>query len=85
MKRDGVSLGRPLKALHVARDGRAHAIRVVPYESPDGQQTLCAELWESHDRARRARIVPLSDLVHLIQNISADEFRAICKRRKPRE
>lgn len=80
MRRNGFVMraGRPL--WHV-RDGRAHHIRVVPYQA-EATTTLYVELWETHDRARRARIVPLSEVVHLLQNIGKVEFSTIAKRRK---
>lgn len=65
-------------------DGRAHHLRVVDYAlDPHDYPTPHVELWESHDRGRRARIVPLCLLVHLIQNIGADELASIAARRRP--
>lgn len=61
----------------------SHYLRVVSYAFKAGAVPF-VELWETHDRARRARIVPLSDLVHLVQNVGVEELQTITSRRRPR-
>jgi hypothetical protein len=80
MRRAGFT-GRVTKVLSKLRDG-AHYMRVVSY-TLDGVVVPYVELWETHDRARRARIVPLIELVHLVQNVGLTEFEQIAHRRRP--
>lgn len=68
-----------------AGDGRSHNLRVVEYTFPDRRIKKYVELWEAHDRARRARILPLADLVHVVQNLSADELKTAANRKRPRK
>lgn len=82
MRRNGFK-GAAGRVLSSTRDSRSHSIRVVLYRFRDGTESPFIELWESHDRARRAKIVPLSELVHVIQNLDEAEFWAIAQRKKP--
>lgn len=83
MRRRGFK-GRAGRIVFKARDG-AHYLRVVEYNFGVRLVTksLFVEVWESHDRARRARVAPLAELVHLLQNIGEDEFWQVCARAKP--
>jgi len=69
------------RVISKSRSG-AHYMRVVAYVVGD-ELVPYVELWETHDRARRARIVPLADLVHLVQNVGPDEMKQIAGRKKP--
>ena len=83
MRRAG-ELGRAHRVLWHVVDGRAHHLRAVTYiDDATLSASTFVELWESHDRGRRARIVPLCRLVHLVQNVSADELASISSRRRP--
>jgi hypothetical protein len=76
----GLPLARARRVIaHHSDADRNHHARVVMYGNAPH-----VELWETHDRARRARVVPLRDLVHIVQNMSAEEMAAIAKRRRPR-
>lgn len=84
--RRGGFRGRAHTVLFTHRDSRSHSIRVVLYAFGNRRRPTLqpfVELWESHDRARRARIVPLSELVHLVQNVGEMEFWQIAARRRP--
>lgn len=81
MRRAGWT-GTALKVITKLRDG-AHYMRVVNY-TVDNAVVPYVELWETHDRARRARIVPLTEMVHLVQNVGLVEFEQIAHRRRPR-
>lgn len=81
MRRSGFK-GKVGKVLSKSRSG-AHHVRVVTYVLGEVPVPY-VELWETHDRARRARIVPLADLVHVIQNLGLDEMKQIASRRRPR-
>jgi len=61
----------------------AHYMRVVEYHT-NGFSSLYVEAYETHAKARKAKIVPLNELVHLVQNVSPREYKAITSRRKPR-
>jgi hypothetical protein len=82
MRRKGFR-GRAGEVIASIRDSRSHSLRIVLYAFTGGPPQPFIELWESHDRARRAKIVPLSELVHVIQNLSESEFWAIAARKKP--
>lgn len=55
-----------------AIDG-AHVVRLVEYAFPDGSRVPYAEVHETHDGARPGRVMSLSALVHLAQNVSDAE------------
>lgn len=55
-----------------AIDG-AHIVRLVEYAFPDGSRVPFVELHEEHDGARPGRVMSLSALVHLAQNVTDDE------------
>lgn len=95
MRRAGFK-GRAGRVLAKVSEGRAHYMRVVEYafathldsyiSTPSGKAAIAApfvELWETHRGGRGARIVPLSELVHLVQNVGSDEFWQIAARRRP--
>lgn len=71
--------GERNKVIGDARDG-AHTVRLVEYAFPDGSRVPYAELHETHDGARPGRVMALSALVHLAQNVTDLEVWAIGNR-----
>lgn len=67
------------KVIGEARDG-AHVVRIVEYVFPDGSRVPYVELHETHDGARPGRVMALSALVHLAQNVTDLEVWAIGNR-----
>lgn len=50
-----------------------HVLRVVRYVFPCGGKALYVEASESHDGNAGGALLPLSDVVHLVQNITDRE------------
>lgn len=57
-----------------------HLLAIVEYVFPDGARRPYVEVAESHEGAFAARIWPLPEVVHLLQNVSEDELFAIGNR-----
>lgn len=79
-------LGEPRDVLFaMERDG--HHLRIVNYDYPHSEiapdATPFVEIAEVHDGCRPARIYPLSEIVHLIQNIGESEFWQVSCRSVP--
>lgn len=51
-----------------------HRITVAEYLFKDGARVPFVEVSEDHDDARPATIRPLTEVVHLLQNVRDDEF-----------
>ncbi len=55
-----------------AIDG-AHIVRLVEYVFPGGDVVPYVEAHETHDGARPGKVMALSTLVHLMQNVGDNE------------
>ena len=75
-------LGQRGDVLAEAAEG-GHALRVVSYVFPCGSAALYVEAAEAHDGHRGAGLLPLSDVVHLVQNITDEERWRIAFRGEP--
>lgn len=76
-------LGERLAPIATASDADHH-VAVVPYRfATDGGIALYVELHETHDGARPGRVMALSTLVHLCQNVGEDEVWQIGGRETP--
>lgn len=88
MKRAGF-LGRPERAaVSCFSDDRTHYMAIRRYTFPavpaldlEPHTRAYVEIWETHDRGGRAKIVPVRDLVHCMQNMQSHEFACMCTRR----
>ncbi len=70
------------RVLGEAVDG-AHVVRLVEYTFGDNSRVPYVELHETHDGARPGRVMALSALVHLAQNVGDSEVWAIGNREGP--
>jgi hypothetical protein len=61
-----------------------HVLRITPYRFPDDTVHLYVEAAEVHDGAYGARIWPMSEAVHLLQNVTDHEFYVIGGRENER-
>lgn len=77
-------LGKRGRVLGEADDG-LHVVRLAEYEFPDGSVVPYAELHETHDGQYPGRVMALSVLVHLAQNVGASEVWEINNREGPPE
>mgnify|MGYP001189103210 CR=1 FL=1 len=66
-------LGRRGAVLCEASDDEHH-VRIVEYRFDDGSTLPYVELHETHDGSRPGRVVSLSAIVHLAQNVSDAEL-----------
>lgn len=84
MHRRGFRLraGRVLTQAH--DEHRNHHVRIVEYSGEGEPGTPFVEAWETHRSKRPARIVALSELVHLLQNVGDLEFWQITSRDAPK-
>jgi hypothetical protein len=64
-------------------DGNTHCIRIVLYEFANCPPQPYVELWEEHHGSRPARIIHLSELVHVAQNLGELELWQISGRDIP--
>lgn len=68
-------LGEPVPGDAPTYTDGPHSLTVRLYRYPDcADPRPFVEVWESHDGAREARIYPLSEVVHLLQNVTEREF-----------
>jgi len=88
-KREGHYLGEPAKApLWTWSGDRTHYLAARIYTLPGGERGFeprevpMIEIWETHDRRKRARIVPAKDLVHALINLDPAAF-VLAARRIP--
>ena len=65
--------GRRVAPIAIARDG-AHTVTLARYAFDDGSLVPYVELRETHDGSRPGRVMALSTLVHLAQNVGDDEI-----------
>lgn len=65
--------GVRVRTIGEAVDG-AHVVRLALYRFPDGSEAAYVEAHETHDGARPGRVACLSAVVHLLQNVGADEM-----------
>lgn len=65
--------GRRVAPIAIARDG-AHTVALARYAFDDGSLVPYVELRETHDGSRPGRVMALSTLVHLAQNVGDDEI-----------
>lgn len=77
-------LGKRGRELGEAQDG-LHVVRLAEYAFPDGSVVPYAELHETHDGQYPGRVMALSVLVHLAQNVGASEVWEINNREGPPE
>lgn len=77
-------LGKRGRVLGEATDG-LHVVRLAEYEFPDGSTVPYAELHETHSGQYPGRVMALSVLVHLAQNVGANEVWEINNREGPPE
>lgn len=57
---------------HVTSSGHHH-LSIAEYEFPDGSVEMYVEATETHDGPARSRVMALSTVVHLMQNVGRDE------------
>lgn len=88
LKRNGFP-GKPARApLWVWSGDRTHYIAARVYRLPgsqcfEPQDVNMIEIWETHDRRKRARIIPARDLVHFAINAEPTEVALLAARRRP--
>lgn len=75
MRADGF-LGMP-RSFGQSSNDAGHYLCVRSYWFPDGTIRLFVEVAEEHNGWYAARIRPLPEVVHLLQNVTETEFHAI--------
>lgn len=75
-------LGKRGRVLGEAHDG-LHVVRLAEYTFPDGSVVPYAELHETHDGQYPGRVMAISVLVHLAQNVGEMEVWEINNRQGP--
>lgn len=58
-------------------DHGGHYIAIVMYRFPDGSESPYIEAHETHEGARSVRVIPFSEGVHLMQNVTCGELHRI--------
>ena len=74
--------GIRVRTIATATDG-AHHVTIAEYRFADGSVLPYIEMRETHDGARPGRVMSLSALVHLAQNVSDREVWEIGGRETP--